>query len=554
MGSKSKYRICTFDIETDPFMYGRTPAPFCCGFYDGEEYHEFWGDDCIAQFVDFMAEYPEPCRIFVHNGGGFDFWFLEYAITNPVFFINRRIAKCGFLDRHELRDSYKMVPIPLSAYAKEEIDYALLERTKREKNKAKILHYLMWDCKHLYSMVTDFQSRFGDHLTIGAASLKRLKEMHPGNKNTSELWDEIYRPYYMGGRCEVFERGHITGDLHIFDVNSMYPGVMKSYQHPMNSSYFMRPTNKLPDSHGIYFARFIGESDGALPIMARNKSGQPQGLSFPKGVFEFSACCHEILMALKLGKLKIIKILEIREFHESQNFANYVDWAMDGKITAEKEGDKAGRHFYKLFANNAYGKFGSNPRAYTDCEIFENVQAIQERNAALAKEFEEKAKFDRVVAGRPVPAFKIVGEFGEKLLAAKPAELQASSFKNVAIAASITSAARAEMMLGISKAVRPIYCDTDSIVCEDFKGDIDPHRVGAWDHEKSFDEIYIAGKKMYSAFKDGECVKKASKGAQLSGDEIRRIAMGEDITKQIDAPSLRASQEARFMTRSFTRT
>jgi hypothetical protein len=43
-------------------------------------------------------------------------------------------------------------------------------------------------------------------------------------------------------------------------------------------------------------------------------------------------------------------------------------------------------------------------------------------------------------------------------------------FYNIATAASITGAARANLLRNLSLSDRPIYCDTDSIICEDFSG------------------------------------------------------------------------------------
>src|SRR6478752_7573767 len=101
--AKSANFVCaTLDLETDPFLYGCVPHPFAAGFLSEEfGYHQTWGDNCIAEMMDHIANLPKPHRIYVHNGGGFDFWFMQDWIANPIFFINRRIAKCGFLDRHE---------------------------------------------------------------------------------------------------------------------------------------------------------------------------------------------------------------------------------------------------------------------------------------------------------------------------------------------------------------------------------------------------------------------------------------------------------------------
>src|SRR5690349_16107710 len=114
--------MATLDIETDPFLYGHTPLPFAIGFFDGESYVDFWGDDCIERMMEYLDSIP-PHTIYVHNGGGFDFWYLQEHLSNPLFFIKSRIAKCGLLGKHELRDSYRMIPVPLGDYQKDSIDY-----------------------------------------------------------------------------------------------------------------------------------------------------------------------------------------------------------------------------------------------------------------------------------------------------------------------------------------------------------------------------------------------------------------------------------------------
>ena len=40
---KKTPKIGVFDLETDPFVFGRIPKVFCAGFYDGKNYYEKWG-------------------------------------------------------------------------------------------------------------------------------------------------------------------------------------------------------------------------------------------------------------------------------------------------------------------------------------------------------------------------------------------------------------------------------------------------------------------------------------------------------------------------------
>ena len=97
-------QIATLDLETDPFLHGRVPIPFAAGIYDGENYHDFWGKDCIAQMLDFLKNYPGKLLIYAHNGGKFDYWYLSHALSDPIMLIDSRIVKAS-LYHHEIRDS-----------------------------------------------------------------------------------------------------------------------------------------------------------------------------------------------------------------------------------------------------------------------------------------------------------------------------------------------------------------------------------------------------------------------------------------------------------------
>lgn len=135
--------------------------------------------------------------------------------------------------------------------------------------------------------------------------------------------------------------------------------------------------------------------------------------------------------------------------------------------------------------------------------------------------------------------------------AAENPEHDARGFEDVAIAASITSAARAVLMLSIAQAYRPVYCDTDSLICERLGSGLvqSETELGAWKLEASGDEVAIAGKKLYALFDKGELVKSASKGVKLNGAEIREVAMGGTVLWQNDAPNFSLLGGTRFVSR-----
>lgn len=513
---KSKFKLAVVDLETDPFLYNRVPIPFAAGFFDGDTYHQTWGDHCVADMMDYLREYPVPLRIYAHNGGKFDFWFMQDGIQNPLMFIKNRLAKAAFLDRHEIRDSYSAIPVPLRDYKKDDTDYATFEYGIRNKHKKSIGLYLQHDCEYLYQLIADFTDEFGAALTMGSAAIKELKKFHP-QKRCSPWHDAEFRPYYSGGRVQCFESGILRGNFKFFDVNSMYPYVMANMEHPLGDDY--ATMRRLPES-SVYFADITCWSNGALPL--RDEKGS---LRFPVGEHRFLACSHEIRQGLELGWIKNVQVHRVQKAMHTQSFNEFITGFADRKIQYEREGNASMRLFMKLIMNSSYGKFATDPAKFKDAELFNDLDALE-------------------LAG-----FKYAGMFGDRYLGEKPTPIKAYQYHDVAIAASITSASRAVLMRGLAKATRPIYCDTDSIVAEGL--DMPPHdtELGAWKNEASCDEVAIAGKKMYAGFFQGQGVKKASKGVNLAYDKIRAIAAGEVVLSEIDAPNLRLGQAPKFMAR-----
>ena len=204
---KKQKRLAVFDIETDPFLFGRIPEPFCVGWYDGDDYREFWGEDCIIRFVEFLHMLDDNYIVYAHNGGKFDFLFLlDFLDPGDIRIIRGRIAKTK-IGNCELRDSWLILPLPLAAHDKGEIDYAIFESDRRNKpkNKKLILDYLMRDCRSLYTWVEKFRERFGDGMTIAGRAFDQLEQTGYEIPTTDADYDETMRPYYFGGRVECFK-------------------------------------------------------------------------------------------------------------------------------------------------------------------------------------------------------------------------------------------------------------------------------------------------------------------------------------------------------------
>lgn len=522
-------RIAVFDIETDPFLFGRVPKAFAIGFYDGCTYIDFWGDDCVQQFISYMESCKHEYLIYGHNAGKFDFFYLlrAGALEGELKIINGRIVKAQ-MGKHEVRDSYAIFPIPLAAYKKDEIDYTHFEVGNRERYKSDILHYLSKDCEYLFELVSAYTARFGRKLTVGGTAMSELKKHH-NVPSTNDDYDTTFRPFYYGGRVECFESGVIIGKFKSYDVNSMYPHVMSTMFHPDGPGHVVWDDGRMLDMDGNidgdhripYFVKWIGDNLGAVPTRAKD------GLDFNVEFGEFLTPSHEFKAALSIDAIHVQSISKVFEFTNYTKYSDFVDTHMADKIAASESGDAVGKIMAKLMLNSAYGKFGQNPRKFKDYKIV-SAGSITKTDLALGWDlFADYGEFE--IWELPNP--------GDKFL-------------NVATAASITSGARAALMLALNKAERPLYCDTDSIICENLDVDTHDTKLGAWKLESAIDRIAIAGKKLYVSYLNGDIVKRASKGVNLSGQEIIDVCNGIDVMYNKDAPNFKLSGRIKFVSRN----
>lgn len=570
-------RIAVADTETDPFEFDLVVRPFTVGFgtfepTDEDEdkfpppdsrgfyYIDFWGDDCVAQFFSWLATLKGEYCIFMHNGGNFDVYFmLEYVDRgSSPFIINGRLARV-FMQGQEFRDSYSLIPVALAVYEKTKIDYNKFLRvaeyyelesrdlvSPRAMYEDEIREYQRDDCFFLLELVAEADRMFGDKLTMASVALPMLRSFH-GFQNMDEKTDETLRPFYFGGRNQCFEVGALKGDWKIYDVNSMYPYVMAEAMHPVSSTPHYE--NKITDR--TCFAYISAWSNGALPIRAANG-----GLSFPVGNGTFYASIHEIHAGLATGTLRISKVHFSVWFDILTNFKDFVNTFYNMRLEAKANGDKIRLLYYKLVLNSSYGKLAQDPRKY------ENFLFDPDR-------IPKPLKCPECEPGTPRESYCVFCEEGVSspsgwyphtirdgaIIYARPSRsLSGHGFYNVATAASITGAARAYLLRGLSQATRPVYCDTDSIICEALDAELDNNKLGAWKLEERGDVCCIAGKKLYAVFDGGKPIKSASKGVKLTPQEIARVCGGQVVEYSNPVPKFNLDGSVSFTKRNISRT
>lgn len=531
-------RYAVVDCETDPFQYGRTPRPFAWGFFDGETYIYFWGDDCTEQLLDYLKD-EKDLILYAHNGGKFDYFFLLKYLDEDVSMINGRISKATINNGAiELRDSYLILPLPLSAHGKDEIDYAKMERDVREIHKPEILRYLQKDCTSLFDWVKNFRDKFGGGLTLAGSAFKQLKKTEYPYAPTNMAFDDQFRPFYSGGRVQCFEVGAFKEDLIYVDIHSAYPFAMLS-EHWCGGQF--RETLRLPDrENGSYFVKVDAISYGALPYRIGKTTYYPDD----EVVRTYLTTGWEIIAGLKTGTIKIKKIHRVYLSTFTANFSEYVNKFFTMKDDAERERDKCVigsteyahwnsiREFAKLMLNSCYGKFGQDGREF---------------EAYCIKEYGDVP--DPYIMKGVLNRWKCHSEAeGFMSIFVRPDPVE--RFYNVATAASVTGFVRAYWWENKCKSEGVLYGDTDSMICRKFGGIISP-KLGDWGIEANLKEAYIAQKKMYACLTDSSDPKKmhkiASKGVRLTYDQIKHgVESGTNIEFLKEAPAFSLKFGARF--------
>lgn len=508
--------FAVIDAETDPFKFGRIPAPFVWGFFDGDNYEEFTDTESLC---DFIANFDGI--IYAHNGGKFDYHFLLDKIDPfaDLMIINGRISKMN-IGLAELRDSYNILPVPLSEYKKDDIDYSIMEASERHKpeNRRKISAYLKTDCIYLYELISRFHDDYGIKLTRAGASMAHWKKIAPVEvpRTNADFYNEFY-PYYFGGRVQCFEKGIIDANFSVFDINSAYPYAMLA-KHPYSSNF----SRHVGFKKGADFYRLLCVARGCFPL-------RDGGLTFPDDNErrEYHVTQWEYQVALDTATISDVEILESIIFTGHMEFSAYVNEFYEMRNECNAKNDAAGSLLAKLAMNSLYGKFAANPQAY------KHYQAWPMEHAGMMEDH----------------GWHFAGELGDWALAAAGIETHMMHYYNVATGASITGYVRAMLWRVMHSAKRVLYCDTDSIACVSADLDTGP-RLGQWKHEGNFDRAGIAGKKLYIFRGTGDTENKfASKGVRLTELQLWQVARGKTVTYNSDAPTFSVRNAPLFGTR-----
>ncbi len=247
----------------------------------------------------------------------------------------------------------------------------------------------------------------------------------------------IYEAYY-GGRTEAFSRGKIEG-AHYYDVNSIYPGVMRE-EYPLPQSV-CKPRNatltNIKEYEGVSRVTIKQPHTNypVLPHKMQYKGGMK--LIFPTGTWTGTYNHNELRYAQSKGVI-------IKKIHEqiiyTKKFKPFKDWVerLYSLRRMYQEQDNPMQAVIKLTMNSLYGKFAQ--KEINDTKILqENNVTIEDVNGADTFEWYE----DIVVLNK---------------------KRETNSVFTFPILSSYTSSKARIQMHQIITETEALYTDTDSVI------------------------------------------------------------------------------------------
>lgn len=194
--------------------------------------------------------------------------------------------------------------------------------------------------------------------TIASTSIN-LWRQYVGRKvdiSLPKILDPLCREAYYGGRTEVFTYGEVLG-LNQYDVNSLYPSVMRDELYPDMSRLEAREDIKyIRELKGMYGVANVDVyvPEMHIPPLPFRLNGK---LVFPCGDFTGTYTIHELFNAMRFG----VKVKRVHwAVYSDKAWRPFKDFIED--LYAErlkfKELNNPMEQVVKRIMNSSYGKYG----------------------------------------------------------------------------------------------------------------------------------------------------------------------------------------------------
>lgn len=498
--------------------YGAKKAPRELTFTSNEP---FW------DYIDDALGANKKVWVFAHNMGGFDSMVLGLLsnMERLGYKLRRNVMECPpffmlFTNKRGASicvvDSLNWMRMSLKAIGRA-VGLEKLE-DPGESNRGERITYCRRDVEILWKWLIDYIEFIEDEdlgnfsVTLASQSLTAYRHRFLSDHQIlirHQGEETLERAGYYGGRTEAFRFGKINGAVAHYDVNSLYPSVMRKRLFPARF-YFAddhfsvskyRDTVRL--GRDVLARVTLRTSEPAYPYKTQGK------LLFPTGEFVTVLCGAELEYAVEHGH--VAKWHEAQVYEMEELFTSYIDFFYQKRLYYIGIDDDFRAQMCKLFMNSLYGKFGQRAPEWEETE-----------NAP----FHEGPGyyFHSVIDGHK-QQFRTISGFTE---AKNPMDRGEAQYANCAIAAWVTSYARQILWQGMKTAglSQVHYVDTDSLFMTTTgeqrlieAGLVDPptkKNLGLWHPEETGDGMEIWGPKDYRFLNE-----RKTKGVRSTAIELR---------------------------------
>ena len=304
---------------------------------------------------------------------------LNYIIDNSGTFYSLQVSfknKKGQIKRITFLDSLKIYPYSLATVAKQfgfeeqkgKMDYDELRYPNHKLTQSEI-EYFRKDIVILRKAMEQAYLKDIKKMTIGANALYEYKTII-GKNNFDRIFpklpnnvDEYLRNAYKGGCCMVGEKyQNVIADTYSYDINSMYPSQLKYQKLPFGVPHYFTGKYSGDKLYVQHLKASFNIKNKKLPCIQLKHTRIFQDNEWIKNCnYQMELYLTNIDLDLFFDNYDVydLEYIDGYEFESIRGlFSEYIDKWYNIKMNTHDKGERA---FAKLFLNNIYGKFGTNP-------------------------------------------------------------------------------------------------------------------------------------------------------------------------------------------------
>lgn len=249
-------------------------------------------------------------------------------------------------------------------------EYCKYFEGKKWNLKLEAIKYCNQDVVTLYQIIDKFANIIFDEIrldiskypTISSLSLaifrcRFLKDNYNIPIITGQMYNDISLSY-TGGNVDVFKP--YGENIFHYDVNSLYPYIMKEFPMPSGTPvYFEGDITKYDkDAFGFFEAKIEAPKDLYVPLLQKRlKYNNSYKTVSPVGTWKGFYLSEELIKAKELNYK--IEVIRGYVFKKEYIFKDFVDYFYNLKVNNPK--NSAYYAIAKLILNGLYGRFGMSP-------------------------------------------------------------------------------------------------------------------------------------------------------------------------------------------------